>query len=94
MTVCHCAKPVVQITTSSGDPRLAWSTVSGASRYEVYRATSSGGTYKKIATTTAKTYTDKSAKAGRTYYYKVKAVSKVKTAANSSYSAVKSIRAR
>ena len=94
MTVCHCAKPVVKITTSSGDPKLTWRTVTGASKYEVYRATSSGGTYTKVATTTAKTYTNKTAKAGKTYYYKVKAVSKVKTSANSAYSAVKSIKAR
>ena len=92
--VCHCAKPVVKITTSSGDPKLTWNTVTGASKYEVYRATSSGGTYTKVATTTAKTYTDKTAKAGKTYYYKVKAVSKVKTSANSAYSAVKSIKAK
>ena len=93
--ICHCAKPVVKITTtSSGDPKLTWSSVTGASKYEVYRATSSGGTYTKVATTTAKTYTNKTAKAGKTYYYKVKAVSKVKTSANSAYSAVKSIKAK
>ena len=95
MTVCHCAKPVVKITTtSSGDPKLTWRTVTGASKYEVYRATSRSGTYTKVATTTAKTYINKTAKAGKTYYYKVKAVSKVKTSANSAYSAVKSIKAR
>ena len=92
--VCHCAKPVVKITTSSGDPKLTWSAVTGASEYQVYRATSSGGTYTKVATTTAKTYTDKTAVSGKTYYYKVKAVSKVKTSANSAFSAVKSIRAK
>ena len=93
--ICHCAKPVVKITTtSSGDPKLTWSTVTGASKYEVYRATSRSGTYTKVATTTAKTYTNKTAKAGKTYYYKVKAVSKVKTSANSAYSAVKSIKAK
>ncbi len=93
--ICHCAKPVVKITTtSSGDPKLTWRTVTGASKYEVYRATSRSGTYTKVATTTAKTYTNKTAKSGKTYYYKVKAVSKVKTSANSAYSAVKSIKAR
>ena len=92
--VCHCAKPVVKITTSNGDPKLTWSAVTGASKYQVYRATSSGGTYTKVATTTAKTYTDKTAVSGKTYYYKVKAVSKVKTSANSVFSAVKSIRAK
>ena len=92
--VCHCAKPVVKITTSSGDPKLKWSAVTGAVKYQVYRATSSGGTYTKVATTTAKTYIDKTAVSGKTYYYKVKAVSKVKTSANSAFSAVKSIRAK
>ena len=92
--VCHCAKPVVKITTSNGDPKLTWSAVTGASKYQVYRATSSGGTYTKIATTTAKTYTDKTAVSGKTYYYKVKAVSKVKTSANSAFSAIKSIKAK
>ena len=92
--VCHCAKPVVKITTSSGDPKLTWSAVTGASKYQVYRATSSGGTYTKIATTTAKTYTDKTVVSGKTYYYKVKAVSKVRPSANSAFSAVKSIKAK
>ena len=89
--ISHCAKPVVEITASGGKPKLTWSAVSGAAGYQVYRATSSGGTYTKIADTTAKTYTDQTAKAGTTYYYKVKAVSRVKTTANSAYSAVKSI---
>ena len=92
--VCHCAKPVVKITTSNGDPKLTWTAVTGASKYEVYRATSSGGTYTKVAATTAKSYTDKTAKSGKTYYYKVKAVSRVKTSANSAFSAVKSIKAK
>ena len=91
---CHCAKPVVKITTSSGDPKLTWSAVTNASKYEVYRATSKTGTYTKVATTTAKSYTDKTAKAGTTYYYKVKAVSKVRPSANSAFSAIKSIKAK
>ncbi len=92
--VCHCAKPVVKITTSSGDPKLTWNAVTNASKYEVYRATSKTGTYTKVATTTAKRYTDKTAKAGTTYYYKVKAVSKVRPSANSAFSAIKSIKAK
>ncbi len=91
---CHCAKPVVKITTSSGDPKLTWNAVTNASKYEVYRATSKTGTYTKVATTTAKSYTDKTAKAGTTYYYKVKAVSKVRPSANSAFSAIKSIKAK
>ena len=92
---CHCARPSVKITTTSaGKPRLTWDAVAGASQYEIYRATSQNGTYTKMYTTTALSYTNTSAKADTTYYYKVKAVSKVKTAANSAYSTVVSIKAK
>ena len=91
---CRCAKPVVKITTSNGSPRLTWNAVAGASQYEVYRATSKNGSYTKMFTTSNLSYTNTSAKAGTTYYYKVKAVSKVKSTANSAFSTVVSIRAR
>ena len=91
---CRCARPSVKITTSNGSPRLTWNAVAGASQYEVYRATSKNGTYTKMFTTSNLSYTNTSAKAGTTYYYKVKAVSKVKSAANSVFSTVVSIRAR
>ena len=91
---CHCAKPVVKITTSSGKPKLTWNAVAGAGKYEVYRATSKNGTYTKMFTTTNRSYTNTNARAGTTYYYKVKAISRVRSTANSSYSVVKSIRAR
>ena len=91
---CRCARPSVKITTSNGSPRLTWNAVAGASQYEVYRATSKNGSYTKMFTTSNLSYTNTSAKAGTTYYYKVKAVSKVKSAANSAFSTVVSIRAR
>ena len=91
---CHCAKPVVKITTSSGKPKLTWNAVAGAGKYEVYRATSKNGTYTKMFTTTNRSYTNTNARPGTTYYYKVKAISRVRSTANSSYSVVKSIRAR
>ncbi len=91
---CHCARPSVKITTSNGSPRLTWNAVAGASQYEVYRATSKNGSYTKMFTTSNLSYTNTSAKAGTTYYYKVKAVSKVKSTANSAFSTVVSIKAR
>ena len=92
---CHCAKPVVKIAlTQKGDPKLTWNAVAGAGKYEVYRATSKNGTYTKMFTTTNRSYTNTNARAGTTYYYKVKAISRVRSAANSSYSVIKSIRAR
>ena len=91
---CHCARPSVKITTSNGSPRLTWNAVAGANKYEVYRATSKNGSYTKMFTTSNLSYTNTSAKAGTTYYYKVKAVSKVKSTANSAFSTVVSIRVR
>ena len=91
---CHCARPSVKITTVNGSPRLTWNAVAGANKYEVDRATSKNGSYTKMFTTSNLSYTNTSAKAGTTYYYKVKAVSKVKSTANSAFSTVVSIRAR
>lgn len=68
--------------------KLTWKKVSGAKKYEVYRATSKNGKYKKIATTAKLGYTNKKLKSGKTYYYKVKAIGK-KKAYNSAFSTVK-----
>ena len=69
------AAPVVKIghSTSSGKPQLTWNAVSGATSYKVYRATSQKGTYSLLGTVTATSYTNTGAKAGTTYYYRVKA---------------------
>lgn len=52
---------------------LSWSSVKTAKTYEVYRATSEKGTYKKVATVKGKHYTDKKLSKGKNYYYKVRA---------------------
>ncbi|MBQ0038031.1 MAG: leucine-rich repeat protein [Clostridiales bacterium] len=68
--------PAVSITikADSGKPHLTWPAVSGAAKYEVWRATSKSGTYTKYYTTTGNSYTNTSAVAGDTYYYKVRAI--------------------
>ena len=91
---CDCARPVLSITTSSGHPKLSWKAVDGATKYEVYRATSSGGSYTKLGTTSNLSYTNTGAKAGTTYYYKVKAVCGASSYGNSAYSTVVSIKAK
>lgn len=54
---------------------LSWDKVYGASEYMIYRSkTGKDGSFKKIKTTSEATYTDKKLTAGKTYYYKVKAV--------------------
>ena len=90
---CDCARPVVSISTnaSSGKPSLKWNAVDGATKYEVYRATSKNGTYTKMYTTTSTSYTNSSAVPGTTYYYKVKAICGKSSYGNSAYSVVKSI---
>ena len=88
---CDLARPDVTVKTSSGNAKLSWAKISGATKYEVYRATSKNGTYKLIKSTTSASYTDKSVKSGKTYYYKVKAIHS-KSAANSAYSSVDSIK--
>ena len=91
---CDCAKPVVTITTSSaGKPSLKWDAVSGATKYEIWRATSADGEYTKMYTTTKTTYTNTGAKSGVTYYYKVRALGS-NSNATSAYSAVVSITAK
>ena len=84
--------PVVKIgnSASSGKPVLTWNAVSGATSYKVYRATSQSGTYSLLGTVTATSYTNTGAKAGTTYYYKVKAVN---SAGESAYSNIVSGRA-
>ena len=63
---------------ASGKPYIKWNAVANASQYKVYRSTSKNGTYTLLGTTTATHYTDNKAGSGYTYYYKVRAISKVK----------------
>lgn len=74
------------VTESSGKIKISWEKVSGASEYEIHRAGSKSGSYEKLTTTTKTSYTDKTAKAGKTYYYKVRAVNE--NGGTSSFSSV------
>ena len=60
---------------SQGRPTLKWNAVSGAAKYEVYRARSMNGDYIKYSTVTGTSYTNTSyIENGNTYYYKVRAL--------------------
>ncbi len=66
---------LVSATGSASSVKVKWKKVSAASGYYVYRKVS-GGKWSKIGTVKNKntvTYTDKTAKAGKTYYYTVRA---------------------
>ena len=52
--------------------KLNWSAVTGANGYEIYRATSSTGTYSLLTRTTYLYYTNSNLTTGKTYYYKIR----------------------
>lgn len=59
------------INNSKGKVKITWKGVSGVNKYTVYRSTSKDGEYKKIGTVKSKTFTDKTVKKGKTYYYRI-----------------------
>ncbi|MDO4869089.1 MAG: CHAP domain-containing protein [Bacillota bacterium] len=65
--------PVVTMTPQSGCVELSWPAVSGVTGYEVYRATSENGTYKKLGINTkSPTWTNDELTLNTIYYYKVR----------------------
>jgi len=56
--------------------KISWDKVVGASGYEIYRATSLTGSYRRIVSTSVVSYTNKGLSDSKTYYYKVRAYTK------------------
>ena len=70
------ATPTVILTkASSTSIKVAWNAVSGATKYQVYRATSATGSYSLVytASSTTLSWTNTGLTAKKTYYYKVRA---------------------
>ena len=88
---CDLAQTTVTVSNvaSTGKIKVSWEAVEGATKYEVYRATSKSGTYSRITTTANTSITNTKTDAGKTYYYKVRAICDVDAAA-AAYSAIKS----
>ena len=93
---CICAAPEIRgvsVEIASGKPFLSWDAVSGAKKYEVYRATSENGKYTKVSTVSKATsgswytYADTKASVGKTYFYKVKSIAS-SSSYNSAYSKI------
>ena len=59
-----------------GKPVLEWGRVDGAAKYQVYRKAGKSGEFKKIKTLKGTKFRDSTAEEGKTYFYKVRAVSK------------------
>jgi hypothetical protein len=70
---------------SSSSIRISWESVSGASGYYVYRATTYYGTYSYVTSTSNTFYTDTGLSSGAMYYYKVSAYNDYGTSSQSYY---------
>jgi fibronectin type 3 domain-containing protein len=79
-------QPPLGLTATPGNAQVAlsWSASSGATSYNVKRATVSGGPYTTVASTGATSFTDTGLTNGTTYYYVVSAVNASGESGNSS----------
>jgi fibronectin type 3 domain-containing protein len=82
-SVAPAAPTNLTATAGNAVVTLAWSASTGATGYNVKRATTSGGPYSQLAAPTANAYTDSAVINGTTYYYVVSAVNSSGESANS-----------
>lgn len=84
-------QPTIAVNGKVSGTNVKWKPVKGALRYEVYRSASKKGKFQKIAAVQeANSYRDMNRKAGKTYYYKVRAISNGIGGSNySAYSMIK-----
>ena len=93
------SKPSLSSVKKSGSTgmKVKWKKSSGAERYQIYRATGRYNTYKKVKTVSAskRSFTNKSLKRNKRYFYKVRAI-KTRNGATyrSSFSRVKSAKTK
>ena len=94
------SKPTITLTPGTKQIKVSWKKLEGVTNYEVYQATSKSGTYKKLKTTTATSYTSKSLVKGKEYFYKVRGYKLYKSGDTISYnvyseeSSIKSAKAK
>lgn len=90
------AKVKASLSPGAQSITVKWKKVKKADGYQIYRATSKKGKYKKIKTVkkaSTVTYTNKKLKAGKKYYYKVRAYQKKgKKTRYSKFSAIKMVK--
>lgn len=68
------ADTTLMATLSGTSVKLSWAKVTGATKYEIYRSTDGGKSYKLLKSVTGTSYTDEKLTKGNTYYYMVRAV--------------------
>ncbi|MFT3951620.1 MAG: fibronectin type III domain-containing protein [Oscillospiraceae bacterium] len=91
------AKPTAKVSAGTKKATVSWSKVTGATSYEVWRATSASGTYTKARTVSAAAQSAAvtGLTTGKTYWFKVRAVTKDGTdTLTGAYSSVVSVKAK
>lgn len=82
---------ITGVVSNEDGMKISWKNIKNAYQYQIYRSTAKKGTYKRIKTVSASktTYTDTTATADKTYYYKVRTRNRVNGVTGSgSFSAV------
>ena len=73
-TVCAQPNVTVKLSATTGKPELSWKKVTGASKYEILRATALDGEYTSLSVQKGTSYKDVNAAADTAYFYKVNAI--------------------
>lgn len=69
----YFAAPKLTVGNNSSGVSLSWNKITGAKSYYLYRKSTDGKSWEKIATVTKTSYTDKNVSAGKTYTYTIRA---------------------
>lgn len=68
--------PTVKYSSTSSSVTLSWNKVSGATGYDIYVSSKKDSGYKKIGTTTSRSFKYSGMTAGKIYYFRIKAYKK------------------
>ena len=74
VAITHLDTPEATAKNTSKGIYLKWSKIAGAEKYRIYRQTNGSTEWKLVGTTKKNTFTDKTAKSGTKYNYRVRAV--------------------
>lgn len=81
------ATPKINVTRDAKGIHVVWKKINGAESYQIDRKITQHGTWKTLGTVTDASYLDNKIACGKTYYYRVKALTTAATATESAFSA-------
>ncbi|MEE0830421.1 MAG: hypothetical protein UIM26_03050, partial [Longicatena sp.] len=77
--------PAVTLKAGTKSVKVSWKAMEGVTHYQVYRAASKDGKYTKLITTKELSYTAKSLKSGKKYFFKVRGYKTYKSGTDIKY---------